>query len=93
MLCDWSTYDTSNDVVSRDLVYTDGDIETTLGYYNPGHRYYYLSNQTTDEAWLMVQSDSVKGKGKLNCCIGVQVGLTDSFRRTSHCISKPLDRV
>lgn len=63
MLCDWSTYDPKADVTARDLVYGDGQVESTVAYHSPGHRYYYLSNQREDEAWIMVQCDSTNGKG------------------------------
>lgn len=64
MLCDWNTYNPKTDVISRDLVFGDGEVESTIAYYNPDHTYYYLSNQQADEAWIMVQSDSTSGKGK-----------------------------
>jgi hypothetical protein len=46
-------------------VFGDGEVESTIAYYSSDHTYYYLSNQCADEAWIMVQSDSDTGKGKL----------------------------
>ena len=65
MLCDWNTYEPKTDVISRDLVFGDGEVESTVAYYSPDHTYYYLSDQYEDEVWMMVQSDSTTGKGML----------------------------
>jgi hypothetical protein len=89
MLCDWSTYDPKSDVIARDLVYTDGDIETFMGYYNPKHRYHYVSDQREDEAWIFVQCDSTNGKGTaIPGTIDTQA-LMNSPRRSSHCVREP----
>jgi hypothetical protein len=63
MLCDWNTYDPKSDVISRDLVFGDGHLESTVAYHNDQHKFYYVSEQREDEVWVMVQSDSESGKG------------------------------
>jgi hypothetical protein len=64
MLCDWNKYDPTTDIISRDLVYGEGQLESTVAYYSPKHEFHYLSNQREDEAWVMVQCDSVTGRGE-----------------------------
>ena len=63
MLCDWNTYDPAEDVIARDLVYTDGQLETFVAFHSPKHKYHYVSDQQEDEAWVMIQCDSDHGRG------------------------------
>ncbi|CAK1367573.1 unnamed protein product [Cercospora beticola] len=65
MLCDWSTYDPAQDAIARDIVYPDDAVETYVIYHNPKHRFFYSSNQTSEEAWIMVQTDSSHAKGSV----------------------------
>lgn len=65
MVCDWTTYDPKTDVIARDMVYPEDAVETYLAFHNPGHKFYYLSGQREDEAWIMVQTDSTHDRGKL----------------------------
>ncbi|GIZ49085.1 hypothetical protein CKM354_001212500 [Cercospora kikuchii] len=63
MLCDWSTYEPDQDSIARDIVYPDDAVETYVIYHNPNHRFYYVSQQTSEEVWIMVQTDSSHAKG------------------------------
>ncbi|KAF2206287.1 hypothetical protein CERZMDRAFT_72240, partial [Cercospora zeae-maydis SCOH1-5] len=63
MLCDWSTYDPTQDAIARDIVYPDDAVETYVIHHNPKHQFYYISQQTSEEAWIMVQTDSSHCKG------------------------------
>ncbi|QIW97798.1 hypothetical protein AMS68_003316 [Peltaster fructicola] len=87
MLCDWNTYDVKKDIIARDLVYTDGQLETYVGMHNPKHQYHYLSDQLADEVWIMVQSDSVHGKGMYNLETS-KLPLTTDRRCTAHSVPK-----
>ncbi|PIA95728.1 hypothetical protein CB0940_10833 [Cercospora beticola] len=63
MLCDWSTYKPDQDSIARDIVYPDDAVETYVIYHNPNHQFYYVSQQTSEEVWIMVQTDSSHPKG------------------------------
>jgi hypothetical protein len=56
-LCDVRTLE-SADLVPNDLVYRDTAIENYQVYFNPKQKWYYLSQQTENEAWVFVQADS-----------------------------------
>lgn len=63
MLCDWQTYEPETDSIARDIVFSHEAIESYMIFHNPGHRFYYISEQKPHEAWIMVQSDSSHRKG------------------------------
>ncbi|CAD6505827.1 BgTH12-01314 [Blumeria graminis f. sp. triticale] len=56
-LCDPSSVEKS-DYIARDYVEVDSYIETYHLYQRPSQKWYYLSNQTEQEAWVFLQSDS-----------------------------------
>jgi hypothetical protein len=50
--------DPANDFQARDIVYPEDDVESFQVYYSAAHKFYYVSDQQTSEAWVMIQSDS-----------------------------------
>ncbi|WPB07569.1 uncharacterized protein RHO25_012230 [Cercospora beticola] len=56
-LCDASSLDQS-DIEAMDVVHSATVIETYLVRPNKHQRWYYLSDQTEDEAWVFLQADS-----------------------------------
>lgn len=50
-----------NDYVARDFVEVDSFIETYHLYQKASQKWYYLSAQTEQEAWIFLQSDSESG--------------------------------
>jgi len=57
-VCDNSTVDPQQDLQARDIIYPEGEVESFWVHPSPAHKFYYLSEQQTNEAWLMLQSDS-----------------------------------
>ncbi|KAF2676244.1 putative CmcJ-like methyltransferase [Lentithecium fluviatile CBS 122367] len=57
-VCDNTSVDTASDLQARDIVYPEGPVESFWVHPSPAHRFYYLSNQNTEEALVMLQSDS-----------------------------------
>ncbi|KAF2124978.1 putative CmcJ-like methyltransferase [Dothidotthia symphoricarpi CBS 119687] len=57
-VCDNTTVDTANDLQARDIVYPEDVVESYQVHFNPKHKFYYVSGQQTNEAWVMLQSDS-----------------------------------
>lgn len=47
-----------SDLHPGDLVYDDYVIENMQLHYADGQKWYYLSEQSADEAWVFIQSDS-----------------------------------
>lgn len=58
MLVDNSTVNADSDLEARDMVYYDNVVDTHLAYRSDAYTFKYLSNQKTNEAWVMLQSDS-----------------------------------
>ncbi|CAI6099913.1 unnamed protein product [Clonostachys chloroleuca] len=58
MMVDTSTVKADVDLEARDMVYYDHVVETHLVYNSDDYKFNYLSNQTTDEAWVILQTDS-----------------------------------
>jgi len=58
MMCDNSTVNAETDLQARDMVYFDNIMDTHLSYKSDAHKFFYLSDQTTAEAWVILQSDS-----------------------------------
>ncbi|KAF1957690.1 hypothetical protein CC80DRAFT_546755 [Byssothecium circinans] len=57
-ICDNSSVDAARDLQARDIVYPEGPVESFWVHPSSGFRFYYLSNQNTDEGLVMLQSDS-----------------------------------
>ncbi|CCU80561.1 CmcJ-like methyltransferase [Blumeria hordei DH14] len=72
-LCDPSSVEKS-DYIARDYVEVDSFIETYHLYQRASQKWYYLSNQTEQEAWVFLQSDSKPGSkmGVPHCSIPVR---------------------
>ncbi|TPX13842.1 uncharacterized protein E0L32_005786 [Thyridium curvatum] len=58
MMGDTSTVDADHDLEARDMVYYGNVVDTHLVYKSEAHRFMYLSDQQSSEAWVMLQSDS-----------------------------------
>jgi len=50
--CDYTLTDTTNDVESCDIIRKDSIDESIHGYYNPLHKWYWLSDQRRDEVFV-----------------------------------------
>lgn len=61
--CDPTTV-TISDLHPGDLVYDDYVVENMQLHYASNQKWYYLSDQGPEEAWVFVQSDSDKTKTK-----------------------------
>lgn len=46
------------DLIASDVVTRTGFTENTLVYFNPRHKWYYLSNQTSSELMIFRQADT-----------------------------------
>ena len=57
-MCDRSTVDLTKDVKSADLVFAAHAVENCQIHYSSCHKWYYLSEQQPEEAWVFLQSDS-----------------------------------
>jgi len=65
-LCDARTF-TDNDLIASDLVYAHVRGETSRVEYNPAHRWYYFSEQQTDEALLIrIHDSATDGRARLS---------------------------
>lgn len=60
-LCDASTIDPSTDLEKSDLVYENVIEENFQVYHRPYHKWYYLNDQTSSEAFVFRQYDSKLG--------------------------------
>ena len=60
-ICDNSTIDPENDVQPADQVYADRAVENCQVHYSDKQKWYYISDQRDDEAWVFLQADSAKG--------------------------------
>jgi hypothetical protein len=58
MMVDNSTVDPKSDLQARDMVYYDTVIDTNLVYKSDRHKFMYLSDQQSSEAWVILQTDS-----------------------------------
>ena len=59
-LCDPNSLDVDNDLRVHDVVF-DPDESVSEAYqlhYSPSHKWYYVNNQTVEEVWIFLQSDS-----------------------------------
>lgn len=56
-ICDATTQDDA-DLQEGDIVFSDRVIENYLLRSNPNQRWYYISDQMPDEAWVFLQSDT-----------------------------------
>lgn len=63
-LCDNTTVNAESDLAAKDMVYWDRVVETFQVYFSESYRFYYLSDQMPEEAWVMLQSDSHGLTGK-----------------------------
>ena len=61
-LCDPTSVD-AMDLEAADLVYHDYVVENRQIYRKPGQKWYYISDQQPNEAWIFRQSDSKPGAG------------------------------
>ncbi|KAL9078239.1 MAG: hypothetical protein Q9157_002857 [Trypethelium eluteriae] len=61
ILCDASTVDEHNDVEVADLLYPDYTTENSQLYHSIAYKWYYLSNQATDEILVFKQMDTLEG--------------------------------
>lgn len=57
-VCDRSTVDLAKDVKAADLVFARHAVENCQIHYSSCHKWYYLSDQQPEEAWVFLQSDS-----------------------------------
>ncbi|TKX21714.1 hypothetical protein C1H76_6210 [Elsinoe australis] len=57
-LCDNTTVNAERDLAAKDMVYWDRVVETFQVYFSESYKFYYLSDQMPNEAWVMLQSDS-----------------------------------
>ena len=57
-LCSNMTVNPQQDLQPRDMVYLDSTFETFLTHASRDYQFYYLDNQETHEAWVILQSDS-----------------------------------
>jgi hypothetical protein len=62
-LCDSRTV-SAEDLHPGDLVYDDYVVEKVLIHYNQKQKWYYLSYQSPDEAWVFIQSDTDNTRDK-----------------------------
>ncbi|KAH9841816.1 uncharacterized protein C8Q71DRAFT_738925 [Rhodofomes roseus] len=62
---DWRYLDTEHDLVSVRHIYPHREGSTFGVKYNPGHKWYYLSNQTPDEVTLIKCYDSEVDRARL----------------------------
>lgn len=66
-LCDPATIDPNTDLVARDLLRVTSPVETYQVHSTAQQKWYFVSEQTKDEAWIFLQSDSdvsgLTGKG------------------------------
>lgn len=58
-LCDASTVN-QDDLLPGDVVYRDYAVENMQVHYSPGQKWYYIRDQEPTEAWVFVQSSSMK---------------------------------
>lgn len=58
MMVNNSTVDAEIDLEARDMVYYDNVIDTHLAYKSDAYKFMYVSEQSTNEAWVILQSDS-----------------------------------
>lgn len=89
-VCDEETVDGNEDYIASDVVSRSGFTENYLIYFNPRHRWYYLSRQKATELVLFRQADTqfpeLKGK-KWKICCGLRPHV-DSFRCSSQRVSE-----
>jgi len=57
-VCDTSSVNTVNDLQARDIVYPEGPVESFWVHPSSGYKFYYLSEQQTNETMVILQSDS-----------------------------------
>ena len=57
-MCDPDTINPSTDLEPCDLVYADYVVENRQLYYSAKQRWFYLSDQMPNEAWVFLQSDT-----------------------------------
>lgn len=62
-VCDRNSVDPGRDLERHDAVFERRVVETWEVYHSEGQKFYYLSDQTTDEALVMLQADSHTGPG------------------------------
>lgn len=62
-LCDAQTVDFKNDTMAGDVVDRDNVFENTQVHYNPGQKWYYLSNQMPTELVIFKNADSEEPNG------------------------------
>jgi len=56
--CDARSVDEDEDPIKTDVVYEDAEGEMYMLRHNPGHRWYFLQDQTLDEVWLWRNTDA-----------------------------------
>lgn len=57
-LCDARTVQPEKDLEPADLVYAEYVVENRQIYQSSRHKWYYISDQQPDEAWIFMQSDT-----------------------------------
>jgi hypothetical protein len=57
-VADYRSIDLEQDLVATKFIYPDRETSTNSFRYNPGHKWYYLSDQTPDEVTLFKCFDS-----------------------------------
>ena len=64
-VADYRSIDPDSDLISTRHIYADREGATFSVKYNPGHKWYYLSDQTPDEVTLIKCFDSDLDKARL----------------------------
>jgi len=64
-VADYRSIDPDKDLISVRLIYADREGATFSVKYNPGHKWYYLSDQTPDEVTFIKCFDSDVDKARL----------------------------
>jgi hypothetical protein len=65
MMVDNSTVDAKDDLRKRDMVYPDSVMESPVAHNSDSYKFYYLSEQKTNEVLVILQTDSAGVPGKL----------------------------
>lgn len=64
MVVENSTVNAERDLQKRDMVYPDRVQETLVAYKSDSYKFYYLSEQKTNEALVILQTDSIGVPGE-----------------------------
>ncbi|KAF2791173.1 hypothetical protein K505DRAFT_249559, partial [Melanomma pulvis-pyrius CBS 109.77] len=68
-VCDVATVNAEEDLQARDTIFPDGALETFQVHPSPTQKSYYLSQQQTNEATVMLHSESTGLTGVLHTAL------------------------